>query len=253
MDLQLDGKRVLITGGSKGIGFACAEVLADEGCELILVARDAITLDTAAGAIRNRHQVPVRAIAADLSNEEAIQKVSAEAGEIDILINNAGAIPPGDLLAVDDVTWRSAWDLKVFGYISLARAFYPQMKTRKSGVILNIIGSAGEKMNPDYIAGSSGNAALMAFTRALGKSAPADGIRVVGINPGSTGTARMEMLQRDRAQRQLGDAERWRELSNTLPFGRAGLPEEIAWAAAFLVSPRSGYTSGAVLTVNGGA
>lgn len=253
MDLQLAGKRVLITGGSKGIGQACAEVLADEGCHLTLVARDPAALDAAASAIRARRQVQVRTISADLSSDEAVRKVAAEAGEIDILVNNAGAIPPGDLLAVDDTTWRHAWDLKVFGFISLCRAVYPQMKARKDGVILNIIGAAGEKLNPGYIAGSAGNASLIAFTRALGKSSTADGIRVVGINPGATATARLEMLNRDRAEKQFGDAERWRELFSAMPFGRAGTPEEIAWAAAFLVSPRSGYTSGTMLTIDGGS
>ena len=253
MDLQLGGKRVLITGGSKGIGQACAEVLADEGCELILVARDAAALEAAAAKIRARRQVQVRIIAADLSSDAAVRQVAQDAGEIDILVNNAGAIPPGDLLAVDNDIWRRAWDLKVFGFISLARAVYPQMKARKAGVILNIIGAAGEKLNPGYIAGSAGNASLIAFTRALGKSSTADGIRVVGINPGATATARLEMLNRDRAEKQFGDAERWRELFSTMPFGRAGSPEEIAWAAAFLVSPRSGYTSGTMLTIDGGS
>ena len=169
MDLQLAGKRALITGGSKGIGRASAEVLADEGCDVILVARDAAALDAAAAAIRARRQVNVRTISADLSSDAAVRKVAAEAGEIDILVNNAGAIPPGDLLAVDDETWRRAWDLKVFGYISLCRAVYPAMKARGAGVIVNVIGAAGEKFPPAYIAGAAGNASLMAFTRALGK------------------------------------------------------------------------------------
>jgi NAD(P)-dependent dehydrogenase (short-subunit alcohol dehydrogenase family) len=253
MDLELAGKRALITGGSKGIGRASAEILADEGCDLILVARDQGALDEAAGAIRARRQVSVRVIAADLSSDEAVRRVAAEAGEIDILVNNAGAIPPGTLTGVDDATWRRAWDLKVFGYISLCRAVYPAMASRRAGVIINVIGAAGEKFDPGYIAGSAGNAALMAFTRAAGRASTADGIRVVGINPGATATARMEMLMRNRAAKTLGDAERWRELCEKMPFGRAGTPEEIGWAVAFLASPRSGYTTGTILTIDGGA
>lgn len=253
MDLQLSGKRVLVTGGSKGIGRATAQVLAEEGCDLVLVARDPVSLEEAASGIRAKHQVSVRVIAADLSTDAAASRVAAEADEVDILVNNAGAIPPGDLLKVDDDTWRRAWDLKVFGFISLCRAVYPQMKARRSGVILNIIGAAGEKLNPGYIAGSAGNAALIAFTRALGKSSTADGIRTLGINPGATATARLEMLSRDRAAKELGDPERWRELFGAMPFGRAGTPEEIAWAVAFLVSPRSAYTSGTMLTIDGGS
>jgi NAD(P)-dependent dehydrogenase (short-subunit alcohol dehydrogenase family) len=253
MDLQIKGKRALITGGSKGIGQAAANVLADEGCDLILVARDQQALDAAANAIRGRRQVSVATIAADLSTDEAVQRVARQAGEIDILVNNAGAIPPGGLLDVDNDTWRRAWDLKVFGFISLTRAVYAAMAARKSGVIINVIGAAGEKFPSSYIAGAAGNASLMAFSRALGRGSTADGIRVVGINPGATATERLEMLMRDRAQKQFGDPERWREMFKDLPFGRAGKPEEIGYAVAFLASPLSGYTSGTIVTIDGGA
>jgi NAD(P)-dependent dehydrogenase (short-subunit alcohol dehydrogenase family) len=253
MDLQLAGRRALITGGSKGIGRATAEALADEGVDVVLVARDAAVLAEAAQAVRARRQVNVVTISADLSHEAEVQRVAREAGAIDILVNNAGAIPPGGLAAVDNETWRRAWDLKVFGFISLCRAVYPVMAARKSGVIVNVIGAAGEKMPANYIAGTAGNAGLMAFTRALGRASPADGIRVVGINPGSTATMRLEMLLRHRAQEALGDAGRWLELCKDMPFGRPGKPEEIASAVAFLASPRSGYTSGTILTIDGGA
>lgn len=252
MDLQLAGKRALITGGSKGIGLATAHVLAEEGCDLILVARDKAALEQAAGTVRSRHQVNVTTVSADLSADDAITRVAREAGTIDILVNNAGAIPPGGLLDVGDATWRRAWDLKVFGFISFTRAVYPSMAARKSGVVVNVIGSAGERFPPTYIAGASGNAALMAFTRALGRAAPADGIRVVAINPAGTATERHEMLLRDRAQREFGDPERWQEFNASLPFSRAASPAEIAYAVAFLASPRSGYTSGTVLTIDGG-
>ena len=252
MDLQIAGKTALITGGSKGIGRATAEVLAGEGVNVILVARDQATLDEAAAAIRAKRQVNVRTIAADLSNDAAVRKVAAEAGEIDILVNNAGAIPPGDVLSIDDAKWRAAWDLKVFGYISFCRVMYGQMKTKKAGVIVNVIGAAGESFPTNYIAGAAGNAALMAFTRALGKGAPADGLRVLAINPGPVETDRLVMLRRAEAEQKLGDADRWRELSAGMPFGRAASPAEIGNAVAFLASPLSGYTTGTVLTINGG-
>jgi hypothetical protein len=253
MDLQLGGKRALITGGSKGIGRATAEILADEGCDVTLVARDAALLEQAAAAIRARRQVNVRVIPADLSSDETVRRVAAEAGDVDILVNNAGAIPPGDLVAVDNETWRRAWDLKVFGFISFCRSVYPRMAARKSGVIVNVIGSAGEKFPSGYIAGATGNASLMGFTRALGRQAPADGVRVVGINPGPVATDRLIMLQRDRAAKTLGNAERWQELFAGMPFGRAAAPAEIGYAVAFLASPLSAYTSGTILTIDGGA
>ena len=252
MDLQLAGKKVLITGGSKGIGRATAEVLADEGCDLILVARDQAMLNDAAAAIRARRQVNVRTISADLSSDAAVRRVAGEVGELDILVNNAGAIPPGDLLSVDDEKWRRAWDLKVFGYISFCRVVYAQMKARGAGVIVNIIGAAGEKFPSNYIAGAAGNASLMAFTRALGKQAPSDELRVVGINPGPVETDRLVMLRRAEAQARFGDPDRWRELTTAMPFGRAASPVEIAYAVAFLASPLSGYTTGTILTIDGG-
>lgn len=252
MDLELAGKRAIVTGGSKGIGRATAEALADEGCDLLLAARDPEVLDEAAAAIRGRRQVNVATLAVDLSRHEAVLRLAEAAGAPDILVNNAGAIPAGDLLSVDNEAWRRAWDLKVFGFISLCRAVYPRMAARRSGVIVNIIGAAGEKLDPNYIAGSTGNAGLMAFTRALGRASTADGLRVVGINPGPVATQRIEMLLRARAQKTFGDAERWREFCEAMPFSRPAHPEEIAAAVAFLASRRSAYTSGTILTIDGG-
>jgi len=253
MDLQLAGRRALITGGSKGIGRATAEVLAEEGMDLVLVARSADVLEATADAIRRTRQVQVETIAADLSQEAEVRRVAQEAGDLDVLVNNAGAIPPGTLLSVDNDIWRRAWDLKVFGFISLSRQVYPQMAARKSGVIVNVIGAAGEKFPPGYIAGAAGNASLMAFTRALGHASQKDGIRVVGINPGATETERQTMLLRHRAQTELGDGERFRELLAGNPFGRIATAHEIGYAVAFLASPRSGYTTGTILTIDGGA
>lgn len=250
MDLELRGRHALVTGASKGIGRAIAEGLASEGCSVTLVARNQAELDGVAGPLRAQG-VSVHTHAADLSRSDSIDALVDAAGAIDILVNNAGAIPPGGLLAVDEKRWREAWDLKVFGFINLARAFYPRLAPR-GGVIVNVMGAAGETFPSDYIAGASGNAALMAFTRALGKSAPKDGMRVVGINPGPVGTERLTMLMRARAEQELGDADRWQELVAAMPFGRFASPREIADAVAFLASPRSAYTSGAILSIHGG-
>jgi NAD(P)-dependent dehydrogenase (short-subunit alcohol dehydrogenase family) len=127
------------------------------------------------------------------------------------------------------------------------------MKSRRHGVIVNIIGSAGEKLDAAYIAGSTGNASLMAFTRALGGAAPDAGLRVVGINPGPVATDRLVTLLKKRAQDRLGDAGRWQELVKPMPFGRAAKPEEIAAMVAFLASDLSGYTTGTIVTIDGGA
>ena len=249
MDLQLAGKTALVTGASKGIGRACAMTLAHEGCDVVLVARTARDLDVVARDIRDRTAVAVRAVAADLSSSEAVERLAYAIGELDVLVNNAGAIPPGDLTSLDEATWRRAWDLKVFGYIAMCRAFYAKLKAR-GGVIVNVIGSAGERSEPHYLAGSSGNAALIGFTRSLGASAPRDGMRVVGVDPGPVATDRIETLLKARAKRESGDESRWREAFDGTAFGRAATPEEIPDTVAFLASPRSSYTTGVVLTID---
>jgi len=132
MDLHLRGRTALISGGSKGIGRAAAESLAAEGCDLVLVSRTLATLEETAVAIRARHQVSVRVRAADLSVQGAAEDLSAQFPDVDILVNNAGAIPGGSLAQVDGTTLRQAWQLKVFSYIDLCRAFYPLLKARSS-------------------------------------------------------------------------------------------------------------------------
>jgi hypothetical protein len=252
MDLGLRGRKALVTGASKGIGRACAEALAEEGCDVALVARTAADLDAARAAIAAKHNVGVRVFPLDLSDGRNVDRLAADCADTEILVNNAGAIPGGDIDTVDEARWREAWDLKVFGYINMTRRFYALMRERQRGIIVNILGAAGENPDFDYIAGSSGNASLMAFTRAMGGASPRDGIRVVGINPGPVLTDRLVTLSRHRAQLRLGDAERWPELMKGHAFGRAAKPEEIAWMAAFLASDKSAYTTGSIVTIDGG-
>jgi NADP-dependent 3-hydroxy acid dehydrogenase YdfG len=165
MELHLRGKRVLITGASKGIGAAAAEVFAEEGCHLLLAARSSDQLKALAERLRSAHQIDATACVVDLRKSEDVARLAREAGSVDILVNNAGDIPGGSIDRIDEAAWRHAWDLKVFGYINLTRAIYAQMKARGGGVIVNDIGAAGEKFDANYICGSAGNAALMAFTR----------------------------------------------------------------------------------------
>jgi len=252
MELGLRGKKALITGASKGIGQACAEILAGEGCDVVLVSRTAGDLETVRAKIAGEHNVAVRYVAVDLSDSSNVDKLAAECADTEILINNAGAIPGGNIAQIDEARWRQAWDLKVFGYINMTRRFYALMAERKRGVIVNIVGAAGENPDFDYVAGSSGNASLMAFTRAMGGTAPRDGLRVIGINPGPVMTERLITLMKTRARTQFGDPEKYTELMKPMAFGRAAKPEEIAWMAAFLASDRSGYTTGSIVTIDGG-
>jgi NAD(P)-dependent dehydrogenase (short-subunit alcohol dehydrogenase family) len=243
MDLGLRGRTALITGASKGIGRAVALRLAEEGCALHLAARTAADLSVLRDAVSARHPVPVTIHPADLSDGDAARTLVAACPDIDILVNNAGAIPAGSLDQVDEATWRGAWDLKVHGYVNLSRAAYAGMKARGAGVILNIIGAAGERPSASYIAGGSANAGLMAFTRALGGESPRDNIRVVGINPGFIETERLQRLTQGAG---------WQALLDRMPAGRPGQPEEVADLAAFLVSDRAAYISGTIVTIDGG-
>lgn len=253
MDLGLRGRRALVTGASKGIGLGVALALAGEGCNLVLVSRTAADLDAAAARVRAVANVGVVTRALDLADSRNADALAEEFDGVDILVNNAGAIPGGSIDAVDEARWRAAWDLKVFGYVNMTRRFHAAMQARGAGVIVNILGLAGEKPDANYIAGSAGNASLMAFTRAMGGASPAHGVRVVGVNPGPVLTERLETLLRNKAQTQLGDQARWQELLAPLPFGRAATVEEVADMAAFLASDRASYISGTIVTIDGGA
>ena len=251
MNLELNGKTALITGASKGIGLALAYVLADEGCSLHLAARNGEAMQAAKAEIEKKYPVTVTVHALDLSSSEAMEKLAEDAGHIDILINNAGDIPAGSLEIVNDEAWRRGFDLKVFGYITLARAFYRKMKG-KDGVIINVIGNSGENWDASYIAGSTGNAALMSFTKALGGASLNDGIRVVGVNPGPVATDRMLKIMKRKAIDMLGDEGRWEELFDKYPGKRPATAKEVADLCTFLASPLAGYITGAIITIDGG-
>jgi 3-oxoacyl-[acyl-carrier protein] reductase len=255
MDLGLKGRRALVTGASKGIGLAAAETLCAEGCDVILAARDPERLARAADAVRAAGPGSVETVAADLGRPEDQAALAERFGDVDILVNNAGSNPPGEIDDISEEVWRRSWDLKVFGYINMTRAFYSRMKPRRSGVIVNVIGNSGERMQSRYILGSSGNSALMSLTRALGARSPDHGVRVVGVNPGLTATDRAQFMLEGWSRDAYGTPDRWQDFiaKLDLPFGRMGEAKEVADVIAFLASPRASYVSGTIVTVDGGA
>jgi NAD(P)-dependent dehydrogenase (short-subunit alcohol dehydrogenase family) len=256
MDLKLKGKRALITGASKGIGLAIAKTLAAEGCRIDIASRGREALEGArARILQHVPGAEVRIHVADLAKVEDQSHLARACVDADILVNNAGAAAAGSLEDTSDSLWRDSWALKVFGYVNLSREFYRAMKQRRDGVIVNVIGYAGERHNSRYIVGSTGNAALMAFTRSAGSASPDFGVRIVGVNPGYTVTDRAEDQLRAFSEKRFGTPDRWREIERdmNLPFGRMARPEEIADAVAFLASPRASYISGTIVTVDGGA
>lgn len=252
MDLRIRGKTALITGGSRGIGFGVAKLLAEEGCNLHLVSRKQENLEAARQAILAAHKVEVSCHAVDLSMSAEATRLARELKAVDILINNAGSIPQGSLAKIDDAALQASWSLKLFGFLNVAREVYTAMCERRSGVIINVIGASGERPRADYIAGSMANAALISMSRALGAESPAYGVRVVGLNPAATETERQKVRWEARAQKELGDAKRWHELTRAYPFGRLATVDEIASTIVFLASGRASYISGTIVTVDGG-
>ena len=216
-----------------------------------LAARTRADLEKARAEIADRFGVGVDIHPVDLSVGDDARALVEACKDVDILVNNAGAIPGGSIERIDEPRWREAWDLKVFGYINTCRAALANMKARGRGVIVNVIGAAGERPSAGYIAGAGGNAALMAMTRALGAASTRHGVRVVGINPGLIETDRLVTQARTRAEAQLGDPERWRETLD--PAFPPGMPAHIGDMVAFLASDLSANTTGTIITIDGGA
>ena len=247
MDLGLEGRTALITGGSRGIGLAIAKALKAEGVRLKLAARDPERLKKACA------DLDAAPLAFDLSRSENIQALAQAAGEVDILVNNAGGIPRGTLEEIDGPAWRKAWDLKVYGYVDLTRAYLARMKKRGRGVIISVIGAAADLPDAGYVAGCMGNAALNMLTRCIGADSVRHGVRVVAVNPGPIMTDRFMQGMHGRAEQRFGDKERWPEiLKSDLPIGRAGTPEEVAATVAFLASDHASYISGAAIRIDAG-
>jgi 3-oxoacyl-[acyl-carrier protein] reductase len=246
VDLQLAGKTVLVTGGSKGIGLACARTFAEEGCRVHLAARDRERLEQAKKQVKGEATVH----AVDLRDAAALARLAEACGDVDILVNNAGDIPGGTIESVDEAKWRHAWELKVFGYINLTRAIFARMKARRSGVVVNVIGMAAENPSFEYICGATANAGLAAFTKALGRGSVEFGVRALGVHPPSTRTDRILQVMKAAAQAKFGDENRYEELMGKGGmFGRMIEPEQVGDTVAFLASPRAGQLSGIVLNL----
>lgn len=251
MNLDLEGKRALITGGSKGIGLACAHAFAAEGVNLAIAAREIESLKAATRTLRSDYGIEVTSHSCDLTRTEHQVALAEVVGDIDILVNNAGGIPGGDLATVEEKVWRQSWDLKVFGTINLIRLLLPAMRRRGSGVVVNVIGAAHAFPHGDNIAGAAANGALANLTRALGAEIFLDGVRMVGVSPGLTDTGRMETLLRQQAAVRFGNPDRWEDLLLSGP--PPARPEEIADVVVFAASERASHLSGTIVTVDGGA
>ena len=252
MDLGLRGRRVLVTGGSQGIGYAVAAGFLAEGCNVVIVARDRGRLETATAALAQLGTGEVEAASIDLAQAGAAEELADAYPDTDILVNNAGAVPVGDIFEVDEARWRAGWDLKVFGYVNLTRAMYARMRGRRRKVIINVLGTGADKPQWRYACGTPANIALVGLTKAMGGRSIDDGIRIVGVSPGAVETDRWRAIHMGRAQEKFGDPSRWREVLLDQPQNRAATPEEVANVVVFLASDRASWVCGEIVNVDGG-
>jgi NAD(P)-dependent dehydrogenase (short-subunit alcohol dehydrogenase family) len=251
MDLGLRGKNVIVTGGSKGIGLACARLFLAEGAKVGITSRAQANLDRAKAALGD-----VFAFAADLIDaDQAARMVEAmekAVGPADVLVNSAGAArrtPPDDLTSA---AWKAAIDAKYFSYINVIDPVVKRMARRGSGVIVNVIGNGGKVATPVHLPGGAANAALMLATAGLGTAYASKGVRVVGVNPGTTDTERVaEGLKADAKLHGISEDEARKRSLQRIPMGRMAAPEEIANTVVYLASGKASYVTGVTISMDG--
>ena len=256
MDLQLAGQHVLITGGSKGIGLACARAFCREGARVSIVARDAAALDEAQRAIEADGGT-ARAFSADLRDATAaaavVERIYAECGEVDVLVNSSGAAVRTPFDELTPQAWHAAMEAKFFSYIHVMDPVIKKMGARGRGAIVNVVGAGGKVASPTHLAGGAANASLMLATAGLAAAYGPRGVRVNAVNPGPTLTARLEQGLTAEARLQNKSPEDVLAAhQQRIPLRRLAEPEEIANAVVFLGSPSASYITGAIVAMDGG-
>ena len=248
------GRAVMVTGASKGIGFACAEAFVHEGANVAIVSRSKENLDAAVAKLGHG----VKAIAADLRDPagaaRAVDEAEAAVGALDVLVSSAGAAKRYVPAELDAQAWRDAMDAKFFSYIYVADIVVKRMAARGRGAIVNIIGMGGKVAQGPHLAGGSANAALMLATVGLATVYGPQGVRVNGINPGGTLTGRVqEGLDVEARMTGVPAQELLARAQARVPLQRLATPEEIAKVALFLASDDASYVTGALVPMDGGS
>src|SRR5215468_717457 len=255
MELGLKGKVALVTGSSRGIGRGIALALAEQGCDLMLTARDEAALEGVATSIRGKgRKAAVRAL--DLREPDApatlVAVVRAEFGRLDILVNNAGTTKRGDFFALTDADWEDGYALKFFAHVRLARAAWPLLKER-GGALVAIAGTSGRLPEKQFTIGSTGNAAVAAFTKCLADLGKDDGVRVNCIHPSLVETERQWRRIRAEVERTGEPEAKIRaKIARETGITRFGTVEDVADLVTFLVSARASWLTGATIDLDGG-
>ncbi len=257
MDLGLRGKRALVTGASRGLGYAIAAGLAGEGVRLAINSRSAENLQATAAQLEGRYSEPVVAIPADLSEPASPAQVIAQAvehlGGLDLLVTNTGGPPAGAFETFDDAAWQKAVDLCLLSHVRLIRAALPHLRQSNAASVLTLTSYSVKQPIPNLVLSNSVRLATIGVTKTLALELGAEGIRINSILPAWTETERVTELMAARARaNQTSIAEELAKQAKESPLGRIAQPQEFASAAVFLLSPAASYITGVMLSVDGG-
>lgn len=257
MDLGISGKTALVAASSRGLGRAAAQLLAGEGARVVLCARNDGELQAAADAIRNETGAEVLAVAADVSVAEDIRRVVQRAreafGGVDILVNNAGGPPPGYFEDMTDEDWRQAHELTLMSTVRFTRAVLPHMREQRFGRIINITSVSVKQPIDQLLLSNSLRLGVIGWAKTLSNQVAADGVTINNVCPGWTRTERVTGLLAARSKNEgISQAEAEQTITDTVPMGRLGEPEELASLIVYLASSRAAYMTGTTIQVDGG-
>jgi len=258
MDLKLVGKSALVIGSSRGLGYAVAQVLSQEGARVALNSRNEDELTQAGARMHQSTGGEILPLVGDVGSPDTAERLVAKSverfGGLDILITNAGGPPAGSFETFDDAAWQQAFNLSLMSHVRMIRAALPALRKSDAPAVLTITSYSVKQPIPNLVLSNSIRAATAALTKSLSIELGVYGIRFNSILPGWTETERVTVLMEYRAQASSTTIQNEiSKQSRDIPLGRFAQPEEFGRVAAFLVSPAASYINGVLLPVDGGA